>query len=52
MAGYILAIDQGTTGTTVALMTTDGALCASVNNEFEQLYPRPGWVSHRVDDIW
>ncbi len=52
MAGYILAIDQGTTGTTVALMTTEGTLCASVTNEFEQLYPRPGWVSHRVDDIW
>ena len=52
MTDYILAIDQGTTGTTVALMTTDGTLCASVNNEFEQLYPKPGWVSHRVDDIW
>jgi glycerol kinase len=52
MADYILAIDQGTTGTTVALMKSDGSLCASVNNEFEQHYPHPGWVSHRPEDIW
>lgn len=52
MADFILAIDQGTTGTTVALMDTTGALRASVNNEFAQHYPKPGWVDHRVEDIW
>jgi glycerol kinase len=52
MAGYILAIDQGTTGSTVALMDGAGALRASVNNEFPQIYPRPGWVEHRPADIW
>lgn len=52
MAGYILAIDQGTTGSTVALMDAGGKLCASVNYEFPQIYPKPGWVEHKPADIW
>lgn len=52
MASYVLAIDQGTTGSTVALMDTKGTLLGSVNVEFEQLYPQPGWVEHRPADIW
>jgi glycerol kinase len=52
MGDFILAIDQGTTGSTVALMDARGKLCASVNYEFPQLYPQPGWVEHRPDDIW
>lgn len=52
MADYILAIDQGTTGSTVALMDGRGKLCAAVNFEFPQIYPRPGWVEHRPGDIW
>ncbi|MGB1141179.1 MAG: glycerol kinase GlpK [Halioglobus sp.] len=52
MAKFVLAIDQGTTGSTVALMDARGTLLASVNYEFPQLYPRPGWVEHRPADIW
>ena len=52
MASFILAIDQGTTGSTVALMDARGKLRASVNYEFPQLYPQPGWVEHRPADIW
>ncbi|TGD74724.1 glycerol kinase GlpK [Mangrovimicrobium sediminis] len=52
MAEYILAIDQGTTGSTVALMDAGGRLCASVNYEFPQIYPHPGWVEHRPAEIW
>ncbi len=52
MASFVLAIDQGTTGSTVALMDARGKLLASVNSEFPQVYPRPGWVEHRPDDIW
>ena len=52
MARYILAIDQGTTGSTVALMDARGRLRASVNYEFPQIFPRPGWVEHRPMDIW
>ena len=52
MADFILAIDQGTTGSTVALVDAQGQLCASVNVEFPQHYPQPGWVEHAPDDIW
>jgi len=52
MAKFVLAIDQGTTGSTVALMDARGTVRASVNYEFPQIYPRPGWVEHRPADIW
>jgi glycerol kinase len=52
MGNFVLAIDQGTTGSTVALMDSSGKLCASVNYEFPQIYPQPGWVEHRPEDIW
>jgi glycerol kinase len=52
VAKFVLAIDQGTTGTTVALMDARGQLRGSVNYEFPQIYPKPGWVEHRPDDIW
>ena len=48
----ILAIDQGTTGTKVAVMNTRGALLGSVNYEFPQIYPKPGWVEHDPEKIW
>lgn len=48
----ILAIDQGTTGTTIAVMNTRGTLIGSVNHEFPQLYPKPGWVEHDPEAIW
>ncbi len=52
MAEIILAIDQGTTGSTVAAMDTRGRLLGSVNVEFPQLYPKPGWVEHDPEQIW
>ena len=48
----ILAIDQGTTGTTVAVMNTRGVLLGSVNHEFPQIFPKPGWVEHEPETIW
>ncbi len=52
MASFVLAIDQGTTGTTAALMDESGRVRAKVNTEFAQIYPKPGWVEHSPDDIW
>jgi glycerol kinase len=52
MSDFVLAIDQGTTGSTVALVDAQGQLCASVNVEFTQHYPHPGWVEHEPDAIW
>ena len=47
----ILATDQGTTGTTVAVMNTSGALLGSVNCEFPQIYPKPV-AEHDPEAIW
>ena len=52
MAEIILAIDQGTTGSTVAAMDSKGRLLGSVNVEFPQIYPKPGWVEHDPEQIW
>lgn len=51
-ARYILAIDQGTTGTTVSLVDLRGLIVAKINKEFQQIFPQPGWVEHDADDIW
>ena len=48
---YILALDQGTTSSRAVLFDGDGKPVASHGIEFPQLYPKPGWVEHRPDDI-
>jgi glycerol kinase len=48
----ILAIDQGTTGTTVLALDPDGRVRARGYAELPQHYPRPGWVEHRGEEIW
>ncbi len=50
--GYVLAIDQGTTGTTVIVFDHDGAIAGRAYSEFTQHYPRPGWVEHDANEIW
>ena len=52
MTDVILAIDQGTTGSTVALMDERGKVLGSINTEFGQIYPQPGWVEHDPEAIW
>jgi glycerol kinase len=49
---YIMSIDQGTTGTTVSILDQAGSLVAKVNQEYPQIYPKPGWVEHNPEDIW
>ncbi|MBW2260789.1 MAG: glycerol kinase GlpK [Deltaproteobacteria bacterium] len=49
---YILGIDQGTTGSTAMLLDEAMMVVASVGVEFEQHYPRPGWVEHDPSQIW
>ncbi len=49
---YILAIDQGTTGTTALLMDTQLNRVAEASVDFEQHFPKPGWVEHDLNDIW
>lgn len=49
---YILAIDQGTTGSRVVVYDKNGAKIESAYQEFPQHFPRPGWVEHDPHDIW
>jgi glycerol kinase len=48
----ILAIDQGTTGTTCLVFDEQAELIGRAYREFGQHFPRPGWVEHDVDEIW
>jgi glycerol kinase len=49
---YILAIDQGTTGTTTLIVDHDGAVRGRGYAKITQCYPRPGWVEHDPSEIW
>jgi len=49
---YILALDQGTTSSRAILFDREGRAVRTAQQEFEQLYPQPGWVEHRPEDIW
>src|SRR3989338_6009275 len=48
---YVLAIDQGTTGSRAILYDAQGALKTSAYQEFKQYYPKPGWVEHDALEI-
>ena len=52
MKRYVLAIDQGTTGTTAMVFDGSGRVCGRGYSEFRQYYPRPGWVEHDPEEIW
>ncbi|MGA7983151.1 MAG: glycerol kinase GlpK [Chromatiaceae bacterium] len=49
--GYVLSIDQGTTGSTVLVFDHDGQVRSRAYSEFTQHYPKPGWVEHDADEI-
>jgi len=49
---FILAIDQGTTGTTTLLLDHSLQIVGKGYQEFPQHYPHPGWVEHDLNDIW
>jgi glycerol kinase len=49
---YILALDQGTTSSRAALFNKQGELVAMTQKEFQQYYPKPGWVEHDAMEIW
>lgn len=49
---FIMAIDQGTTGTRVALFNHDGQVHSSAYREIRQIYQKPGWVEHDANAYW
>jgi glycerol kinase len=51
-ADAVLAIDQGTTGSTALVVGRGGDILAREYSEFTQHFPRPGWVEHDAEEIW
>jgi glycerol kinase len=49
---YVLALDQGTSGSTALLVDEEGRVCARGYAELPQHYPQPGWVEHDPEEIW
>ena len=49
---YVLALDQGTTSSRAILVDRRGAIIASEQQEFAQIYPQPGLVEHDALEIW
>ena len=52
MSRYVVAIDQGTTGSTVLLLSERLDVVSRGYAEFAQIYPQPGWVEHDPEAIW
>ena len=52
MKKYVLALDQGTTSSRCILFDKSGKICSMAQKEFEQIYPKPGWVEHNPKEIW
>ena len=52
MGKYIMALDQGTTSSRTILFDKKGNIVCQANKEFEQIFPKPGWVEHNPEEIW
>jgi glycerol kinase len=50
--GYILALDQGTSSSRSIVFDAGGRIKAMAQREFAQIYPQPGWVEHKPEEIW
>ncbi len=49
---YVLALDQGTTSSRAIVFDESGSAVAMAQREFQQIFPRPGWVEHDPKEIW
>ena len=48
----VLALDQGTTGSTALVISQGGQVLGRGYREFTQFFPQPGWVEHDPEEIW
>ncbi|HKH98828.1 MAG TPA: glycerol kinase GlpK [Candidatus Sulfotelmatobacter sp.] len=48
---YVLALDQGTTSSRALLFDREGTVCSVAQQEFDQIFPQPGWVEHNPEQI-
>jgi len=51
-SGYILALDNGTTGNRAFLFNSQGKVVGQAYKELTQYYPQPGWLEHDAEEIW
>jgi glycerol kinase len=49
---YILALDQGTSSSRAMLFDRHGGIVATAQQEFRQIFPKPGWVEHDPQELW
>jgi len=49
---FILSLDQGTTSSRAILFNHAGEIVETAQKEFEQFFPKPGWVEHDANEIW
>ena len=49
---FVLALDQGTTSSRALIFDHAGAIRTLAQQEFRQIFPRPGWVEHDAGEIW
>ncbi len=52
MAKYVMALDAGTTSSRCILFDKQGQICSMAQKEFNQYFPKPGWVEHDANEIW
>ena len=52
MAKYVMALDQGTTSSRCIIFDHQGNIKEIARKEFEQIFPKPGWVEHNPMEIW
>lgn len=52
MKKYVMALDQGTTSCRAIIFNKSGKIVAVSQKEFQQIYPKPGWVEHDANEIW
>lgn len=52
MSKYVMAIDQGTTSTRTIIFDQNFSIQSIAQKEFEQFFPKPGWVEHNPEHIW
>ena len=52
MANYILSLDQGTTSSRAIVFDRQGAILSIAQKEFQQIFPKSGWVEHDANEIW
>jgi len=49
---HILALDQGTTSSRAIVFDHSGSVVSTAQQEFRQIFPKPGWVEHDANEIW